>query len=229
MRSVYNLFVCILLVLPIVLSACGDSEEPKTVIEDDGMIWTSQEGYFVQGYVDVEQLAVEACSGYAKVGCLGLAVDCDRVDNPFDRNYKGPFIPYGTNFSVLNAFQKMKLVSDSDFDEQHKARMPLADIVMFVGASPYDFIAGGYRNAYKWDETEIEFYKKGVYTYKSGYAPVYRVLSEMDASDYRLIHPGFCLVFLTQPTLNKTHNLTLTVTDGKWKNWEVTWRQQFGE
>lgn len=84
MRSVYNLFVCILLVLPIVLSACGDSEEPKTVIEDDGMIWTSQEGYFVQGYVDVEQLAVEACSGYAKVGCLGLAVDCDRVDNPFD-------------------------------------------------------------------------------------------------------------------------------------------------
>ena len=203
MRSVYNLFVCILLVLPIVLSACGDSEEPKTVIEDDGMIWTSQEGYFVQGYVDVEQLAVEACSGYAKVGCLGLAVDCDRVDNPFDRNYKGPFIPYGTNFSVLNAFQKMKLVSDSDFD--------------------------GYRNAYKWDETEIEFYKKGVYTYKYGYAPVYRVLSEMDAPDYRLIHPGFCLVFLTQPTLNKTHNLTLTVTDGKWKNWEVTWRQQFGE
>lgn len=49
----------------------------------------------------------------------------------------------------------------------------------------------------------------------------------MDAKDCRLIHPGFCLVYLKQPTLSRTHNLTLTVTDSEWKQWEITWRQQF--
>lgn len=71
------------------------------------------------------------------------------------------------------------------------------------------------------------FKRKALYTYEYGYAPVYRLLSEMDAKDYRLIHPGFCLVYLKQPMLSRTHNLTLTVTDGKWKQWVITWQQRF--
>lgn len=222
----------ILMMSSLVLPACGDSEEhPKgeEIIEDDRVLAWPDMNHFVQEYVDVERLSIQSNEDYVRVACLGGTIGCYRVDSKFDCSYDGPIIPVETNFSILNEFQKIRFVSDSDFDEQHKAQMSLADIVMFAGASPYDFIAGGYRNAYKWDDTDIEFYKKGVCTYRYGYAPIYKRLSEMEATDYLLIHPDFCLVFLKQPTLSKTHRLTLTITDGKWTNWEVSWQQTFGE
>lgn len=228
-----KMIIGVFMMLSVVFVGCGGSEdEPQqstTVEIDDGMIWTDAPKCFVQEYIEATGLKAEPKSGYAKVGCLGRTVEAHLVQSRFDCSYEGKYINPSTNFAVLNAFRTMKLVSDTDFDEQHRAGISLADIVMFAGASPYDFIACGYRNAYEWDDTQIEFYKNGAYTYKYGYAPVYKVLAEMDATDYRLIHPGFCLLFLKQPALSKTHNLTLTVTDDKGTVLKVEWQQRFGD
>lgn len=228
-RMIFGVFM----LLSLAFSACGggeDEPEQRTVVEiDDGIIWTDAPKCFVQEYIEVTGLSAEPRSGCARVGCLGRTVEAHLVRSQFDCSYEGQYINPSTNFAVLDDFRTIALVSDSDFDDQHKAGTSLADIVMFAGASPYDFIACGYRDACNWDDVDIEFYKRGVYAYEYGYAPVYRRLSEMDAADYRLIHPGFCLVYLEQPTLSKTHNLTLTVTDNKGKAFTVTWRQAFGE
>lgn len=228
MKTIGYLFA---LAIPLVSAGCGDDEKPgqQVVVMDDGIIWSEMPPCFVQEYVEVKSLSAKPQSGYVALNCLGGRVEAHLVMSEFDCTYNGKYISPSTNWAVLDDFQKITLVSDSDFDEQHKAGTSLADVVNFAGASPYDYIARGYKEGYDWESSDIAFYLDEAKSYEYGYAPVYGLLSEMTAEDFRLLEPRFYLEFVLQPTLGKTHNLTLTVTDTSGEKFTVTWQQQFGE
>ena len=225
-----KILLAIIAMVLIAFFACSsdDNSPEQVVIEDvpeDGAI-TSM--YYIQCYIKASKIVGYSCSGYASIGCGGEKYYSEEINSQFDRSYNNDIVPYST-CSVLNVFRKIDLVSDSDFDEQHKAGASLADIVRFAGASPYDFIARGYKNPYAWGKTDPDFYKNHKIYYEYGYDPVYERLSEIDPKKFELIDPLFYIEFEKLPSQSKTHNLTLTVTDDKGKTLTATWQQTFGE
>lgn len=57
----------------------------------------------------------------------------------------GHYIQPGSNFAVAEAFQKISVVSDTDFDAGHLAGTPLDDIVCLRSESAYKYIRSGYK------------------------------------------------------------------------------------
>ncbi len=215
--------------------ACSDDDsgQEKKPIEIEGPIdGMMLSKYFIQLYLDVSKLAPSPQDDCVAIDGRGQKLPCEEVDSKFDCTYNQNILPFST-VAIFNAFEKVELISDSDFDEQHKAGSSLTDIVWFAGASYYDFIADGYKNDYSWKDAQTPaFYSDhnahSLY-YKKGFAPVYGRLSELDANDLRLLAPTFYLEFKSRPTMSRTHNLTLTVTDNKGRTLTATWEQQFGE
>ena len=207
MKKILYLFV---LAIPFVCAGCEDDRENSdSAVErmDDGAFYSVS---FIQSYVIADSFEIMHPTGDDQV-VYALSSGQQKSGQQYydvfnDNTFKRRVVPF-TNKAIFNTFVKMDIVSDSDFDEQHKAGASLSDIVRFVGM----FDAVGWKN------------------HQFGYSPVEMLLSEIGEDGLKLIYPLFYLRFEKQPTLSRTHNLTLTVTDNKGKTLTVTWQQQFGE
>lgn len=218
----------------------GCSEENKELPEkepiqpeelDSGAFYSVS---YIQVYVAAESFNVNPLDKNGRL-CRLVAEGKRQSGEEFytvfnDNMYKREIVPFSTE-AIFNTFVAMDLVSDSDFDERHGAGTSLSDIVRFVGASAYDYIQSGCTTSYDW-RTPPAIYEtphlKGWFC-ELGYAPVEKLLSELGKDDLVLIDPLFFLNFEKRPTLSKTHNLMLTVTDDKGKTLTAMWRQTFDD
>ena len=225
-------FLLTIVSIPTVLFiACGDSGQIGEEIEEpiSGAFYSVS---FIQSYVIADSFEIMHPTGDDQV-VYALSSGQQKSGQQYydvfnDNTFKRCVVPF-TNKAIFNTFVKMDIVSDSDFDEGHKAGASLSDIVRFVGMSASDYIGSGCTEAYDWKTVPDIFDAVGWKNHKFGYSPVEMLLSEVGEDDLKLISPMFYLNFEKQPTLSRMHNLTLTVTDNKGKTLTVTWEQQFGE
>ena len=229
MKKILYLFV---LAIPFVCAGCEDDRENSdSTVErmDDGAFYSVS---FIQSYVIADSFEIMHPTGDDQV-VYALSSGQQKSGQQYydvfnDNTFKRRVVPF-TNKAIFNTFVKMDVVSDSDFDEGHKAGASLSDIVRFVGMSASDYIGSGCTEAYDWKTVPDIFDAVGWKNHQFGYSPVEMLLSEIGEDDLKLISPMFYLNFEKQPTLSRMHNLTLTVTDNKGKTLTVTWEQQFGE
>ena len=92
-------------------------------------------------------------------------------------------------------FEKIEITSDMDFDSGHKAGESLADIVMFHGKSPWEFIQAGCPDSWIMESKEFKRIDKKV--------------SEITPEDLKLIEPYFTIEFLRQPEQPGIHTITI--------------------
>lgn len=62
----------------------------------------------------------------------------------------GYYVQPGSNFAVAEAFRKISVVSDTDFDAEHLAGTPLDDIICLRSESAYEYIRSGYKQEDKY-------------------------------------------------------------------------------
>ncbi len=199
-----------------VIECCSDMNTDTTPPEEggeiDGAVYST---HYVQQYIDVDLLSSAIHNeNSVRIYCAGQAYGggyfADRYgDNGFNRN-----IGINSTRVILNCFTAIDLVWDSDFDDCHKAGVSLADIAFVAGVSPYKYIKSGYIETFDWKNRPAAFTENSLsMNFWSTNFPIYRRLSEVSGEDLALMERMFYLVFEVQPTLSKTHKMTLTVTD----------------
>ena len=77
-------------------------------------------------------------------------------DTVYNRAY------YKPTYAVSADFKKIEITSDMDFDSGHKAGESLADIVMFHGKSPWEFIQAGCPDSWIMESKEFKRIDKKV-------------------------------------------------------------------
>lgn len=189
-----------------------------TVRKDDQISGAQYSLCYIQDYIEVENLSVRGNSKYLSVVGQGKTLSGNSLCTYYnDRSYNREIVPHSTQ-AIASTLTTIDLVSDSDFDERHKAGASLADITFLAGASPYDYIQSGYTKTFDWKNAPPFYEQNQLYIwYGSNDSPLYMRLSEIDSRDLTLLNPIFFLTFESQPTLSKSHKFTLTVTDKKGK------------
>ena len=175
--------------------------------------------YYVQVYLKADKIVhIKHNKDGIILGATGVSFDgADYCEKFKDVGFNQP-ISENVTTALLNHFVKIDLVSDSDFDEAHKAGTSLADIAYFAGGSALPFIESKYDKsvAFAWGKDDPEVYKKiagvGLW-YTPGFSPKYIKLQEIDSTSLLLAEPNFGIVFESMPTLSTNHKLTLSVTD----------------
>lgn len=191
-------------------------ESCDTVREEKEISGAQYSICYIQDYIEVENLCVRGNSNYFNIVGQGKTIPGNSLCTAYnDKSYNREIVPHLTK-AITNCFTAIDIMSDSDFDERHKAGASLADIMFLAGASPYGYIRSGYTKTFDWEHAP-SFYKQNRLSewYCSNDSPVYIRLSEIDNHDLILLNPTFFLVFESQPTLSKSHRLTLTIQDEK--------------
>lgn len=62
----------------------------------------------------------------------------------------GKYLLPGSNMAVAETFRSVSVVSDTDFDAEHLAGIPLDDIVCLRSESAYEYIRSGYKQEDKY-------------------------------------------------------------------------------
>ncbi|GHU87238.1 hypothetical protein FACS1894153_4750 [Bacteroidia bacterium] len=161
----------------------------------------------------------------------------DMSYNRKERSLDSP-IWSGAHFALSPDLANINIISDMDFDEFHKAGDKLNDIINLLSFSTAPFIRSGYVSLYHADTSNSEYYYYAILSLSRNRAfPIKKSLSEITISDMELMGGGFnwylehntpiaYLFFTQEPTISKTHNLTVTITlsDGRFfeKNIEKT-------
>ena len=207
--------------LPFLFAACGggdyppEGEDPEIPSVIDGMSYSK---HYVQQYIDVDLLSTGNNENPVRIHCKGQAYGGAQFSDRYADNGYNRTIAVNSTRVILNCFTKIDLVSDSDFDDRHNAGSSLADIVFVAGVSPYKYIKSGYTETYDWQNRPAAFTELALnLNFWSTNFPIYRRLSEISGEDLALMERTFFLVFEAQPTLSKTHKMTLTVTDNTGK------------
>jgi hypothetical protein len=124
-----------------------------------------------------------------------------QLIDKFGDNHYNQMIPVYSNppYSVYRTAISSEILSmdvkcDKDFDPEHPAGTSLNDIVMFRGKSPLEYIESGY------DPHPINR--------DEGYSPVYKLLSELEPRDMKLLHPSIGIQFMEPPTNKGPYNIT---------------------
>ena len=121
----------------------------------------------------------------------------------------------------IGRIKSISILSDVSFDNSHPAGADLKDLVCFISTSPEKFIESGYTDTFNWDDDSPDVFKKefkhfsiyeGAYNF-----PYVWLLSEIKPEGTDIVGFGGgitfgYLIFQSSPQLNKTHNLTVTLT-----------------
>lgn len=139
-----------------------------------------------------------------------------------DLNYNKPVCNM-INTLIGNEFDGIEVVSDQDFSPSLPAGASLAGVVKLCGISPLKFIESGYTKEFDWTNQMPEDFKKGNWskdyafdTYRE-YYPVNKLLMEVVPSDFLLLHDGCIYLRFTELPEIKSHNITITLTEGEKK------------
>ncbi len=195
--------------------------------------------YFIPDSVTVEEYPVNASHStdneVLEIRFWGTSVDERTNPELFgyyarlygDTGY-GQYLLPGSNMAVAEAFRKISVVSDTDFDEKHPAGTPLDDIVCLRSESAYEYIRSGYKQEDEYvncrkplkelaldDMTLMRYtaaFKKNMWD-KKYYAWGGYNISGLKEDKYN----NLTLSFLKQPEKSAIHRLTFifTQTNGK--------------
>lgn len=223
----------LLSILPMLI-ACN-AENPNDEQNDEFLSGgISVQPYYVQYYINADNIkpVVQNKDGIILMA-QGEPLDGSKYCDKFnDNGFNKPIATLST-CAMLNHFVKIELVSDSDFDEAHKAGTSLADIAYFAGGTALPFIESKYDNSasFAWGKDDPAVFKKiaGVgLSYLHGFSPKYIKLQDIDNTSLLLTDPTFGIAFASQPTLSTSHMLTLTATDcnGKQIKTQFEWQSK---
>ena len=151
---------------------------------------------FIQEYLIPESLSYSSYSDEFRFDGIWISdgAALERMlekygDTVYNRAY------YKPTYAVSADFKKIEITSDMDFDSGHKAGESLADIVMFHGKSPWEFIQAGCPDSWIMESKEFKRIDKKV--------------NEITPEDLKLIEPYFTIEFLRQPEQPGTHTFTI--------------------
>lgn len=205
---------CLRWIAPLLLlGAC------TTTSEQEQIAGSAYSDHYIQDYVEVENLSVRTNANYFAITGRGTIISGSTLCKKYgDTGFNRPIALHSTT-AIANRFVAIDIVSDSDFDERHKAGSSLADITRLAGASADNFVRSGYTATFDWQNAP-SFYKgdRLFAHYGSRDFPVYVRLSEIDDTDLVLLNPTFFLTFDSQPTRSKSHRFRLTIEDEKGKS-----------
>lgn len=152
---------------------------------------------FIQEYLIPESLSYSSYSGELRFDGIWITdgIALERMlekygDTVYNSSY---FMP---TYAVGVDFEKIEITSDMDFDSGHKAGESLADIVMFHGKSPWEFIQAGCPDSWLMESKEFKRIDKKI--------------SEITPEDLKLIEPYFTIEFLLQPEQPGIHTITIS-------------------
>lgn len=158
----------------------------------------------VDNMINIRTLNRSYLGGLSSTGALKQSYDalCEK-HNDMTYNRKITYFPNNSPRPISKLgvdFVSIDIVSDADFDEEHSAGESLGNIVRFGSTSCKPYIDNGYRGK----ENSV------VDEYVSELVPEDLIL----LGDHRYIGS---LYFTSEPTLSKTHTLTVTMTadDGR--------------
>lgn len=160
-----------------------------------------------------------------------------------DKGYDSTFLHYDTHYPHTfqdRDFVSIDIISDADFDTAHPTGASLNDLFYFGSSSPIAHIKSGYTLLFNWDSASFPSYYKNypewvsanpLYKEDRSMFPIYGSVSEMNAENLVLLGAGdiyfnngtlAILIPAKQPEINKTHNLTITMTDTRGETFEAS-------
>lgn len=147
--------------------ASCDNNEPEFIIGDDAFLWENfVQVYFIPTRVTVIEYPKE---GFHSADNEALTIRfwgkrADERENPDlfnyyarlygDTLYNRPLQP-ASNCAIADAFSKISVVADADFDAAHPAGTPLDDIICLRSESAYEYIRSGYKSPY--EDRQMEY------------------------------------------------------------------------
>ena len=168
--------------------------------------------------------------GEAKVKYDSLCTQNNDISYNTKRGYIG-----GPEWGGANAenIRSIQVVSNADFDEAHPQGASLNDVIRLISVSPKKFIDSSYQSTYDWKTNSPEAFKYeptldnfGSSGGRLDYHPIEKKLSDITPEDMLLA--GFetdCfayLIFEAEPTVAKTHELTITIHTNNGKTFSPT-------
>ena len=137
-------------------------------------------------------------------------------------------IALGIHMNFSSDIKRIDVISNKDFDEQHLAGAFLNDIILFCSITPYSYIKSNYKEEFNW----ADYVNNGGrvltnFRLNDGDYPIEKKLSILNQEDFTLAGNSKMignLVFTQEPTLEQTHNLTITIEllDGRVFNKNIT-------
>ena len=149
-----------------------------------------------------------------------------KIHNDLSYNKKRSYIvvPIWGICSAID-FKEIDVVSNKDFDAEHRAGTSLKDIVRFVSVSPKKFIDSGYKETFNWEKNEPNFFAKDsmiptMFQPESwNYFPINGLLKDIGTDEMQMLPENThgILSFDKEPTAEKEHTLTVTIDIGERK------------
>lgn len=130
-----------------------------------------------------------------------------------DVSYPYYILP-GNSSSISEPLSQVNIVSNKDFDENHKAGQSLNDIVLLRSSSPYDYIKSGYKDVVDQRDYPDYWHNWRLQHGGIGYKLVEMYLNGITVRNTKMLYP-FCLLFFTKNTTNQgEHTFTVSVKIG---------------
>ncbi|NDV70365.1 hypothetical protein [Dysgonomonas sp. 25] len=211
MKTIYNilLFACLILAF----SSCHSTEDEPI----SGAFYSEN---FVQAYIIPDRMEISVrdyghLQSFIYVKFYGTEIDnmSDAHEEQFslysqkygDTHYNQKLVPF-TNWAMGEDIQTIDIRCDKDIDSEHPTGTSLNDVIKLFAASPYRFIQNDYK---KLDDYQIPEDIEGL-SFREGYYPVYKLLSDVTVSDLTLLAYDYYLDIL--PSLSTgEYNFTITV------------------
>ena len=164
--------VYILIGFVIALVSCGQDDDkndvnPSGSVKDiavrgteDGAVHSD---YYIQVFIDPDTIEVWQTDyyglkpsiavmfdgyGYDSKGSGGTddyAIFKQHSDILGDSLFSGLLIPF-SNRIIIGELMEINVLTNDDFDEEHKSGSSVSDIITFYGSSPVDYIKNGYKS-----------------------------------------------------------------------------------
>lgn len=135
----------------------------------------------------------------------GYEALCEKYN---DLSYNRKIVP-NSKIALGRDYTAIHVVCDKAIDDAHPAGASLNNIIKLCAVSYSDFIASGYDAAFRTPEKPIEFaalsLDNGI-----GAMPIFKLLSELDKDDFRLIDPEMYLYLPKKPNAGQ-YEFTITM------------------
>ena len=135
--------------------------------------------------------------------------------------------------SATSDFLSIEIFSDADYDEAHPAGTNLADIVRYMGFSPYQYILSGYKDSYYYNPSEhSSAFNKYLakFSNRGAYFAIDKMVPDLTPEDLTLPETErTCMLhFEVAPTLASEHNITVKIhtDDGKVFSASIPWKAE---
>jgi hypothetical protein len=118
--------------------------------------------------------------------------------------------------SFNSDIKTISVISSNNFDNSHPSGVVLNGVIKFLSITPYPYIESNYNSLFDWQNywTENYTFPQGIFNFGNETHLIDKRLSELNQNGLILAGDAQmtgCLLFTQNPTLEQTHNLTVTI------------------